>query len=197
MNDTLANRETNMQLIQELKHVKSYWICFLLLGIVLIACGTVAIAIPPLFSALAAMVMGIVLMVSGLVTITSSFWIGRWSGMLLHILAGILYLVVGFIVSEHPVASAVVTGLFIAASFIVLGTFRIVSALVIRFPQWGWALINGIITLVLGLVIYRHFPEAALWILGILVGVELIFNGISWIMLSLAIRKIPSELPVG
>jgi uncharacterized membrane protein HdeD (DUF308 family) len=87
--------------------------------------------------------------------------------------------------------------LFIAAAFIVLGAFRITSALVIRFPQWGWVMLNGIITLLLGVVIYRHLRESAFWVIGILVGVELLLNGCSWIMLSLAVRKIPKELPAG
>ena len=75
-------------------------ICFLMLGILLVACGTVAIVIPPLFTYLTAMVLGIVLMVSGIVTIVSSFWIGKWSGLLLHLLVGILYLVAGFVINR-------------------------------------------------------------------------------------------------
>jgi uncharacterized membrane protein HdeD (DUF308 family) len=117
--------------------------------------------------------------------------------MLLHLLVCIFYLVAGFVVSERPVETALLITLFIAATFMVLGAFRIVSALVVRFPQWGWVLFNGIITLLLGIVIYRHLRESFLWVIGILVGVELLLNGWSWIMLSLAIRKIPKELPAG
>jgi uncharacterized membrane protein HdeD (DUF308 family) len=185
------------QLAQEFQHVKSCWCCFLMLGILLVACGSVAIVIPPFFTVVTAMVLGIVLMVAGLVTIVSSFWIGKWSGMLLHLLAGIFYLVAGFVVSERPVETALLITLFIAVMFIVLGSFRIVSALVVRFPQWGWVLFNGIITLLLGIVIYRHLRESFLWVIGILVGVELLLNGWSWIMLALAVRKIPKELPAG
>jgi uncharacterized membrane protein HdeD (DUF308 family) len=183
------------QLVQEFQHVRSCWICFLLLGILLVACGSVAIVIPPLFTAIAVKVLGIILMVAGVVTIISSFWVGKWSGMLLHLLAGIFYLVVGYVVNERPLATAVVMTLFIASWFIVLGAFRIVTALVVRFPQWGWVLVNGIVTLLLGLIIYHHFPESAIWLIGILVGVELLLNGWSWIMLSLAVRRIPKELP--
>ena len=185
------------QLAQEFQHVRPCWCCFLMLGILLVACGAVAIVIPPFFTVITAIVLGIVLMVAGLVTIVSSFWIGKWSGMLLHLLAGIFYLVTGFVVSERPVETALLITLFIAATFIVLGSFRIVSALVVRFPQWGWVLFNGIITLLLGIVIYRHLQQSFLWVIGILVGVELLLNGWSWIMLSLAVRKIPKELPAG
>jgi uncharacterized membrane protein HdeD (DUF308 family) len=195
MNQKLECCGVENQLAQEFKHVRSCWCCFLMLGILLVVCGSVAIVIPPLFTLLTAIVLGIALMVAGIVTIVSSFWIGKWSGMLLHLLAGILYLVVGFMVSEQPVAGALVITLFIAATFIVMGLFRIVSSLVVRFPQWGWVLFNGIITLLLGIVIYRHLQTSALWVIGILVGVELLFNGWGWIMLALAVKKIPKELP--
>jgi uncharacterized membrane protein HdeD (DUF308 family) len=197
MNGKLTCCGVEEQLIQDFKHVRSCWCCFLMLGILMVACGTVAIVIPPLATLYTAMVLGILLMVAGVVTIISSFWIGKWSGMLLHLLAGILYLVVGFIISDRPIAGAAFITLFIAATFIVLGLFRIASALSLRFTQWGWTLINGIITLLLGIVIYRHFPESALWVIGILVGVELLMNGWTWVMLSLAVRKIPAEQPAG
>jgi uncharacterized membrane protein HdeD (DUF308 family) len=169
-----------------------------MLGILLVLCGTTAIVVPPLtiaYTLATVIVLGVLLMVAGIVTIVSSFWIGKWSGMLLHLLAGILYVVIGFIITERPGEATMLMTLFIAVTFIVLGAFRIVSALAIRFPQWGWILFNGIITFLLGVVIYRHLRESALWVIGILVGVELIFNGWSWIMLALAVRKIPKELP--
>jgi uncharacterized membrane protein HdeD (DUF308 family) len=82
---------------------------------------------------------------------------------------------------------------FLAISFMVLGAFRTVGALIIRFPQWGWALLNGTITFLCGLVIYRHLPLDALWVIGLLVGLEMLFNGWTWIMLSIEVRKIPKE----
>ena len=94
-------------------------------------------------------------------------------------------------------ASAEIITLFIAATFIILGSFRIASALTVRFPHWGWVLFNGLITLLLGIVIYRHLPQSALWVIGILVGVELLLNGWTWIMLSLAIKNIPCEKSAG
>jgi uncharacterized membrane protein HdeD (DUF308 family) len=183
---------------REFRHVKSYWWCFSLLGLLLVGCGTVAIVVPPFTIAssfITVLVLGLLLMVAGIVTIVSSFWVGKWSGLLMHLLVGILYLVTGFVITERPVVSAAVITLFIAATFIVLGAFRIVGAIALRFPQWGWVMFNGIITLLLGIVIYRNFPESALWLIGILLGVELLLNGWSWIMLSLAVRKIPKELP--
>ena len=87
--------------------------------------------------------------------------------------------------------------LMLAGFFVIAGGFRIVTALVEKYPQWGWALVNGIVTLLLGLIIFRAFrqlpeePERVFWIIGLLVGLELLFNGWTWIMLSLAIKRLP------
>ena len=77
----------------------------------------------------------------------------------------------------------------LAGLLMVAGIFRIVAALALRFPQWGWVLLNGIVTVMFGLIIYRNFPESALWVLGLFVGVEMLLNGISWVMLSFDVRN--------
>jgi uncharacterized membrane protein HdeD (DUF308 family) len=99
-------------------------------------------------------------------------------------------------VTNHPLITTVMMTIFIAVTFMVLGAFRVVTAMIVRFPYWGWALLNGAITFLMGLVIYRQLeqmPANALWVIGLLVGVEMLLNGWTWIMLSLAIREIPEE----
>ena len=71
--------------------------------------------------------------------------------------------------------------------------FRVVVALHERFPQWGWALLNGLVTMIAGLIIYDTYPTSALWVIGLLIGLELLFNGLTWIMLALALRAIPDQ----
>jgi uncharacterized membrane protein HdeD (DUF308 family) len=181
---------------QEFRHLRSSWWWFLLLGILLAVCGTAALIFPALTivtSFAAVVILGVTLMIAGLATIVTSFWVGKWSGMLVQLLVGILYLVAGFAISETPGQSAAILTLFLASLFIVAGAFRSVAALLVRFPHWGWALLNGLVTLLCGVVIYRHFPEAALWVIGVLVGVEMVLQGWTWIMLSLAIRQIPAD----
>jgi len=181
---------------REFQHLRSGWWWFLLLGILLVVCGTAAIVFPALTlltSFAAVVVLGVALMVSGAAMIVGAFWAGRWSGFLLQVLVGLFYLVCGLMITDAPGPSLAVLALFVASLFIVLGAFRVVAAFMIRFPQWGWALLNGVITLLAGLIIYRHFPQSALWVVGILVGVEMLFNGWSWIMLAMAIRGIPKE----
>jgi uncharacterized membrane protein HdeD (DUF308 family) len=178
----------------ELDHLRSHWFWIVLLGLLLVVAGTAAIVVPPatVGTTFAAVVfLGILLMVAGVATIVSSFWIGKWGGFLVQLLVGILYVACGFVVTENPAISALTMTLFVAVSFIVLGVFRSVGALVLRFPQWGWALLNGVVTLLAGVVIYRQLPFDALWVIGLLLGLEMLFNGWTWIMLGLALRRVP------
>jgi uncharacterized membrane protein HdeD (DUF308 family) len=184
------------QLKREFQHLRSQWWWLFLFGLLLVVCGTAAIVFPLVTAAtsmVAVIALAVALMVAGIATIVTSVWAGKWSGMLVQMLVGILYLVVGMIVIEHPLKSLVALTLFVAALFIVVGAFRTVAALIIRFPHWGWALLNGLLTFLLGMVIARHFAESALWVAGLLIGIEMLFHGWTWIMLSQAIRKIPAE----
>ena len=94
-----------------------------------------------------------------------------------------------YMIIDAPGVSLAVLTKFIAIFLIVAGVFRIVSALVARFHDWGWVLLNGAITLFLGLIINRQLPEASLWVIGLFIGIEMIFNGWAWIMLSLGLRR--------
>jgi uncharacterized membrane protein HdeD (DUF308 family) len=76
----------------------------------------------------------------------------------------------------------------LAIFLIVVGVFNIVAALMQRFHGWGWVLLNGGVTLLLGLLINRQWPSSALWVIGLFVGIEMIFNGWAWIMLSLGLK---------
>ncbi len=189
--NAIVNPLSNLR--HELEHMAVHWWWFFLLGVLMAAGGTAAIVFPAVMvetSLFVPVLIGVLLMASGIATIISSFWAGRWGGFLLQLLVGILYLACGFVFAENPFQSAMALTLFIAIAFIVLGIFRTTAALVIQFPQWGWALLNGVVTLLAGIVIYRSLPEGALWVVGLLIGLELLFNGWTWVMISLALRAL-------
>lgn len=191
-----AETVVERRLDKEFRHLKSTWWGFLLLGILLIVCGTAAVVFPALTiltSLVAVAILGVLLIVAGVATILAAFWAGKWSGVLVQLLVGIFYVVAGLAIADAPVQSAAMLALFVAAFFIVVGAFRTLAAFLIRFPHWGWALLNGLLTFLIGVVIYRNFPHGAIWIIGVLVGVEMLFHGWNWIMLSLAIRDIPEQ----
>jgi uncharacterized membrane protein HdeD (DUF308 family) len=179
----------------ELEHLRDEWWWFLILGVVLLISGIVAIVYPFVASVAAIIVLGASLLVSGVATVVAAFWSGKWSAMLLQLLIGIFYTVTGFIIMDAPVASTVSLTLVVAILFIVIGVMRSVAALTIKFPQWGWSLLSGALTTLVGIVIYKNLPETALWAVGTLVGIQLFFDGLFWIMLSLAVRRLPAMRP--
>jgi uncharacterized membrane protein HdeD (DUF308 family) len=105
-------------------------------------------------------------------------------------LIGVLYGVVGYMIVDAPGLSMLLLTKFIAIFLIVTGVFRIAAALFVRFPDWGWVLLNGGVTLLLGIIINRQLPEAALWVIGLFIGIEMLFNGWAWVMLAFDLRAV-------
>lgn len=175
---------------EELRELKNEWIWFLALGIGLIAIGVVALSAAFLASMATVAVFGVLLMVAGIAQTVSAFWSPRWRGLLVHMLTGILYLVVGYIVIDHPVETAVALTLLLAAFFVVVGVFRIVVALIERFHNWGWCLLSGCISALLGVLILKQWPGSGVWVIGLFLGIEMIFNGLAWIMMADGLRRL-------
>ena len=178
----------------ELRSLRQHWVWFLVLGIALVVLGTIAIgwACITTITIAATWLFGFVLLGGGIGEVIHSFSVGRWSGTLVHLLIGLLYAVVGFMMISDPADSAITLTKIIAIFMIVGGIFRVVAALAHRFPGWEWVLLNGGITLLLGLFIYRQLPESGLWFIGLFLGIEMIFNGWSWIALAIGIRRLPA-----
>jgi uncharacterized membrane protein HdeD (DUF308 family) len=166
---------------------------FLALGILMIVVGIVALGSSIAFTLISMIFFGWLLIFSGAFEAVQSFWQRRWGGLFLHLLVGVLYAVVGFMVVANPGASALVLSLLLAMFFIASGIVRIIAALFMRFPQWGWVLCNGIVTLVLGMMIWRQWPASGLWIIGLFIAIDLIFSGWSWVMLSVAARRMDAQ----
>jgi uncharacterized membrane protein HdeD (DUF308 family) len=176
---------------EEIQGLRDSWIWLLLLGVVLIILGVVAIGSLYIVTLAAAVTFSVLLMIGGGVELASAFWARRWSGVFLHLLAGVLYFVIGLFMARHPIKTAAALTLFLAILFTVGGLFRIVGALASRFPQWGWVFVNGVITLILGIMIWYEWPESSFWVIGLFIGIDLIFTGWSWVMLGLAARGLP------
>jgi uncharacterized membrane protein HdeD (DUF308 family) len=133
-------------------------------------------------------VIGVLLLITGVTEVIHAVMVRRLPGFAMHLLAAALYLFVGVFVLEAPDRAAVVLTLVLAASFFVGGVLRIIFSLVERFPAWPWVLLNGVVDLILGVLIWRGWPESSLWVIGLLVGIELIFHGWSWVILALTAR---------
>lgn len=169
------------------------WWWLLIMGIVYVIAGFVAIGHPVMASYAVELVIGIILIAGGVISVIGSFFSGDWKRFLLILLSGILYLVVGYLLLKNPVSGVVTITLLLAAFLFVEGIFKIVNSFQMKpAANWGWLLISGIASLILGVLIYAEFPSSSLYILGLLVGIYFLINGFSMIMFSFAVKE-PSE----
>ncbi len=179
-----------------LTELKRNWGWFLGLGIALVLLGTIALGASVATTIASVLLFGWLLIIGGLLEGIHAFWREKgWGGFFIDLLTGILYVVVGFLMVANPAETALTLTLLIALFLMFSGIFRIVTALIVRFPHWGWLLLNGVVNLILGVAIWRRWPWDGLWVIGLFIGIDLIFNGWSLIMLGLAAKKIPELSP--
>jgi uncharacterized membrane protein HdeD (DUF308 family) len=175
--------------------LRRVWGCLVGLGISLVVLGFAAIGSPVVATFTTVTVFGILLLAGAVVELASMIWVRRWGSFFHHLLSGLLYLFLGLILVERPGLGAAGYTLVLAVFFVASGVARIVFALGHRFVGRGWTIFSGIISLALGVMVWRDFPESALWVIGTFVGIELLFNGMTWLMLGLAARRLPEPLP--
>ncbi|MGH9582843.1 MAG: HdeD family acid-resistance protein [Bryobacteraceae bacterium] len=177
------------------QEIRRHWKWLLLLGILLVILGIIALADSVAVTVISMFLFGWVLLIAGIIEGVQAFRHRRSGHLLLHALNAALSIVVGIMLLTHPLAGALVMTLLLAAYFTVAGIFRIVAASAHRIPGRGWMFVNGIITLILGILIWLQWPFSALWIIGLFIGIDLIFTGWSQIMLATAVRTLrPPQL---
>lgn len=174
----------------ELHHVGEHWWWFLVLGGAMALLGMIAIGSSFAATMFTIVFFGLLLMVAGIAQIVTSFWTGKWSGFMLYLFVGVLYTVVGFFLIDEPAQGAVAMTFVLAAMLIANGAIRLIAALTDRFAGWGWALLSGAVSILLGLMIYKGWPDTGLFIIGLFVGIELLFAGLGWIMFSLGLKQV-------
>jgi uncharacterized membrane protein HdeD (DUF308 family) len=179
-------------LVLELDDLRHKWGWLLAVGISMVFLGTIALFIAPAATIGTILVLGWLLVVSGVVEAIQSFRVRKWGGIFLHLIGGILGVLVGLLIVTHPVAGALAWTLLFASFFTVIGVFRLVAAMRLKFPNWGWAAFDGAVTLLLGLLLWIDWPGSGLWFLGFAVGVSLLLRGWSYVMFAIAVRNLPA-----
>ena len=176
----------------ELDSLRGSWIWLLVFGVLLIIVGLVAISSAFIATLATVMIIGIILLVGGAVEIIDAFLGRRWRGFWMHLLGGLLYLALGFLMIQRPLAAAAAFTLMLAVTFFIGGIFRIIYAISERFCGWKWVLLNGFVTLILGILIWREWPESKEWVIGLFVGLDMLFDGWSLVMTALAVKSVPT-----
>lgn len=174
---------------EELRALRQSWGWLVGLGALIALAGIGAVAFSLLATLTTVLVIGMILLVAGVIQVAGAFLARTWRGFFAHALVGVLYVLVGGIMAEHPLRAAAVLTLVIAVMLLVGGAARLLFAATHAFPGRGWTAVSGLVSMALGVMIWRDWPEASLWVIGTFAGIDLAFAGLCWVMLGLAVKS--------
>ena len=180
--DYELERQVGPVLFQQLKANQRsfFWI-----GISLMILGSAAVIFAVASTAIVMIYFGLFLALLGCLEVAKAFNMRLWREyFFLHLFLGVLFALAGLFMVFNPIENAIMLTLVWALFFIVAGVMRIATALMYHVPHKGFLLINGVINLVLGLLIYAQWPASGLWVIGMFVGIDVLFAGLSLVMLS-------------
>jgi uncharacterized membrane protein HdeD (DUF308 family) len=163
----------------------------ILWGILLIVFGMFAVGSPFIAAVAVSVAVAWLIILAGVVHLMLAFHAHRAGRLVWKLLVGLAYVFFGVYLILHPVLGVASLTLVLAVLFLIEGILDVILFFNMR-PMRGavWVLVDGIVTLLLGLMIYLQWPSSSLWAIGVLVGVSMIISGVTRIMLSLAVRKV-------
>lgn len=162
----------------------------ILWGVLLICLGMLAVASPLVAAIAVNVVIAWLIVLAGVVHLVVAFHKREAGSMIWRLLVGLAYLCFGVYLLARPVEGVASLTLVLAALFLIEGALDIALFFRVRaIPRSSWILLDGIITLLLGLMIYVQWPSSSAWAIGTLVGVSLMISGITRVMLALAVRN--------
>jgi len=179
------NAETSVGAVRKASGWSTLW------GILMFICGILAISLPLASSIGIVIVLAWLILFAGIAHLIFAFQSYTVGGFLWQVLLAVVYGAAGIYMLMNPLLGVLSLTLVLAVFLFVEGILEIALYFGIRRVRHaGWVLFDGIVTLILGILIWAHWPSTAVWVIGTLVGISLIFSGISRFMLSVAVRNI-------
>lgn len=174
---------------------------YLLLGIALIIVGVIAIVVPAATAITLLAVdylLGALLLAGGVLQAVYAFRRHTTAGrVVLALIVSALYVIAGLILLGHPFAAILSLTLFLAAFLIVAGIFKIIAAVEMYGSEhWGWTLAGGIVSFILGVLIWGGWP-ATVWALGLWIGIDLLYMGWTMIAVAVVLHGLPTTTTTG
>jgi len=161
------------------------------LSVLMIGAGALAICLPMVAGFAVTAVVGWLLIVSGALHLAFAWRGGRPAAIVWEVLLGIAYGAIGFYVLGNPIIGLQSLTFGLAVYLLVEGVLELILSFQLRpAPGGGWLLVDGIITLVLAAMIWSTWPSSAAWVVGTLVGISMLFSGITRLMLTVAVRRV-------
>ena len=173
--------------IAALRHRAGWIIAF---GVVVAALGALAFSSVLLATLVSVYVVGIMMLLAGAAEVAMGFHAKSWSRFLVWVLLGLIYLGAGISVLMNPLLAAGLLTLFLGIFLIVGGLMRIFLGFQMKAgSSWRLVVLSGTITTLLGIIILAHWPVSSLYVLGVFLSLDLMFAGIGWIGLGMALRR--------
>jgi uncharacterized membrane protein HdeD (DUF308 family) len=164
-------------------------------GLFLVVAGIIAIFAPMVTGISVVLMVGILLIVGGAAQLLLAFKAGSFGSGILVFLVGGLTLLVGLYMMARPGIALATLTLFLAAYFVISGLAEVFSAFGARPAEgWGWLMFGGIVSVLLGVMVWRQFPVSGVWAVGILVGVRLLMSGLTLITVGGAAGSVAASM---
>lgn len=176
--------------VQIPQEIAANWGWFLALGIGLLALGVAAIVRSFAATVATLLFFGWLLLIAAGIEVAQAVLVGQWAGFFHHALAAILFGVIGLLLVTRPLISAEALTFVIGVFFLIGGLFQLVGSLFVALPGWGWQAADGLITVILGALVLTQWPASGLWVIGLFIGIDLVFYGSAWIALALGLRSL-------
>jgi uncharacterized membrane protein HdeD (DUF308 family) len=186
-----TNSPAPQSLGDSLKALRAKWGWIVALGIIFMIAGVIALGSVIIATASAVLIVGVMMVMGGIAEIIAAFNVKDWHKAAMWGLLGVLYVAAGIICFLNPFAAATVLTLLLGIALMVGGIVRGYLAWHMREAgkPWGWVAVSAVITLLLGLMIIMQWPYSSFYVLGIFLGIDLIFIGSSWLTIGLALRR--------
>jgi uncharacterized membrane protein HdeD (DUF308 family) len=166
-----------------------HWGWFLAFGIVLLLLGIAAIVRSVTTTVVSMYFFGWLLVLAGIFAFVSAFMVGNWAGFFLHLLVALVCGGLGVMMLTKPVLSAEALTLVMAMFFLIMGIYQLIASIWTHQPGWGWHALSGAVSAILGVLVAAGWPASGLWVIGLFVGIDLVFYGWAWIMLAIDLHK--------
>lgn len=182
--------KTNNPIAEFAQGVKKNWGLILFVGVLFIIGGISAISYPWIWTGGVVLMLGWVILVSGIFRFVDAFATMKQGGFIWKIMGSLFYILAGIFILKFPLTGAVTLTLIIGMFFIIEGISKTAFAAEIKpFKGWIWAMFDGVLTILFGILVLAFLGNATLWLIGLLLGIKLLFAGWDLVYLGLALKN--------
>jgi uncharacterized membrane protein HdeD (DUF308 family) len=168
------------------------WKLLLTAGIISVVLGAIAIIVPPLASVTITYLVGILLLIGAVAFVAEAISRGSTGHRIWSALLAVLYVFAGVWLIINPVSGTITLTWILAIFFLLIGVLRLIAGIASRgkVPNAGWTIVNGVLSIVIAVLVIGDLPSSAAWAIGLLVGIQLLFDGFALIATAMAGKKL-------